>query len=294
MNILVTGAKGQLGSELRHASLGTTRDTYYFTDVEELDITDGAAIRSMVREKNIEIIINCAAYTQVDKAEGEGAEPCELINHHAVAHLAKAMQEVDGWLVHISTDYVFGQEPYNTPCREDQTGTPTGGYGASKLRGEKAILASGVKHLIFRTAWLYSPYGHNFLKTMLALTASRDEVRVVFDQTGTPTYASDLAYAIYQIVEERKYEAHAGIYHYSNEGTCSWYDFAHAIAQLAGHTRCRVFPCYSSDYPSSVKRPAYSVFDKTKFKATFSLPVRHWRDALTACLQEMGIVAPSV
>ncbi|MDO5075114.1 MAG: dTDP-4-dehydrorhamnose reductase [Bacteroidales bacterium] len=294
MNILVTGAKGQLGSELYQASLGTERDTYFFTDVEDLDITDASAIRAMVKDKHIELIINCAAYTQVDKAEGEGADLCERINHYAVRHLAEAMKEVEGWLVHISTDYVFGLEPYNTPCREDQQGTPTGVYGASKLRGEQAILVSGVKHLIFRTAWLYSPYGQNFLKTMLALTASREEVRVVFDQTGTPTYAADLAHAIYHIVEVRQHENHAGIYHYSNEGTCSWYDFAHAIAQLAGHDRCSVLPCYSSDYPSPVKRPAYSVFDKSKFKETFGLPVPHWRDALVACLKAMDIVAPTV
>lgn len=291
MNILVTGANGQLGKELRCASQATRLDYYHFTDVEELDITDLPTLRSFVQRHGIELIINCAAYTNVDKAETEEAELCERINHRAVAHLALVMHEVDGCLVHISTDYVFGNEPYNVPCREDQQGTPTGVYGASKLRGEQAIFRQGVRHLIFRTAWLYSPHGHNFLKTMLALTQSREQVRVVFDQTGTPTYAADLASAIYHIIEERQHLAHEGIYHYSNEGTCSWYDFAHAIGRMAGHSHCQVTPCYSSDYPSPVRRPAYSVLDKSKFKATFQLPIRHWRDALQACLLEMGVVA---
>lgn len=292
MNILITGANGQLGTELRQlVASHPTNDHYLFTDVAELDITNLEAVRHFVQTERVELLVNCAAYTNVDRAETTDQKLCERINHHAVAHLATAMQEVGGWLIHISTDYVFGREPYNKPCGENQQGTPTGIYGAAKLRGEEAIRAVGVQHLIFRTAWLYSPYGKNFLNTMLRLTAQQEQVRVVFDQVGTPTYAADLAAAIHHIITERKYVGHAGTYHYSNEGACSWYDFAHAIAQLAGHTSCRVEPCHSHEYPSPVERPAYSVLDKTKFKETFKLPIAHWHDALAKCLEQMKLIS---
>ena len=231
MNILITGANGQLGNEMRIVSQGS-KDKYIFTDVAELDITNLEAIRTMVREEDVKVIINCAAYTNVDKAE-EDVEFCELLNATAVENLAMAMKEVNGLLVHVSTDYVFGGDPYNTPCMEDKKGTPTGVYGRSKLQGEENIQKVGCHHLIIRTAWLYSEFGKNFVKTMLNLTATKPVLKVVFDQTGTPTYAYDLAAAIYDIVENRKYEGHDGIYHYSNEGVCSWFDFTKMIQQIA-------------------------------------------------------------
>ena len=293
MNILVTGANGQLGNEIRIVAKHSS-DRYIYTDVVEmeghetilLDITSLDAIRQMVHENEIQCIINCAAYTNVDKAETD-EEKCELLNAKAVDNLAIAMREVDGLLVHISTDYVFGSDPYNTPCKEDQKGTPTGVYGKTKLRGEENILASGCHHLIIRTAWLYSEYGKNFVKTMLHLTATKPQLKVVFDQVGTPTYAFDLAAAIYNIVSERKFDGHDGIYHYSNEGVCSWYDFTKAIAEYAGHIGCDIQPCYSDEFPSPVKRPAYSVLDKKKIKETFGLKVPYWTDSLKVCMKNM-------
>ncbi|MCD8266175.1 MAG: dTDP-4-dehydrorhamnose reductase, partial [Prevotellaceae bacterium] len=266
MNVLVTGAGGQLGNEMQLVAKNS-RDCYVFTDVVppylQLDITDGRAVREAAERWQIDCIVNCAAYTNVDRAETDDQLLCERLNALAVENLAKAMKQRGGLLVHISTDYVFGEEPYNTPCQEGQQGTPTGVYGRTKLKGEQAILRSGVEHLIIRTAWLYSEYGRNFLKTMLRLTSERKEVRVVFDQCGTPTYALDLAQAIHHILESRLFKGHCGTYNYSNEGVCSWYDFAHAIAQMAGNTQCRVLPCHSTEYPSPVKRPSYSVLDKT-------------------------------
>ena len=293
MNILVTGANGQLGNEIRIVAKHSS-DRYIYTDVVEmeghetilLDITSLDAIRQMVHENEIQCIINCAAYTNVDKAETD-EEMCELLNAKAVDNLAIAMREVDGLLVHISTDYVFGSDPYNTPCKEDQKGTPTGVYGKTKLRGEENILASGCHHLIIRTAWLYSEYGKNFVKTMLHLTATKPQLKVVFDQVGTPTYAFDLAAAIYNIVSERKFDGHDGIYHYSNEGVCSWYDFTKAIAEYAGHIGCDIQPCHSDEFPSPVKRPAYSVLDKTKIKEIFGLKVPYWTDSLKVCVKNM-------
>lgn len=293
MTILVTGANGQLGNEIRIVAKHSS-DRYIYTDVVEmeghetilLDITSLDAIRQMVHENEIQCIINCAAYTNVDKAETD-EEKCELLNAKAVDNLAIAMREVDGLLVHISTDYVFGSAPYNTPCKEDQKGTPTGVYGKTKLRGEENILASGCHHLIIRTAWLYSEYGKNFVKTMLHLTATKPQLKVVFDQVGTPTYAFDLAAAIYNIVSERKFDGHDGIYHYSNEGVCSWYDFTKAIAEYAGHIGCDIQPCYSDEFPSPVKRPAYSVLDKKKIKETFGLKVPYWTDSLKVCMKNM-------
>ncbi len=290
MNILVTGANGQLGNEIQNVSKNST-DKYIFTDVcdgyEHLDITDINAIREMVQSNHVECIINCAAWTNVDKAETAG-EIVELLNATAPENLAKVMKEVDGLLVHISTDYVFGADPYNFPCKEDQKGTPTGVYGLTKLHGEQKIVASGVKHIIIRTAWLYSEYGHNFVKTMLNLTATKPQLKVVFDQCGTPTYAGDLANAIYDIVENRKYEGQTGIYHFSNEGVCSWYDFTQAIAHYAGNDKCDIQPCHSNEFPSPVKRPAYSVLDKSKIKDTFGIKIPYWTESLKLCLKNLG------
>lgn len=285
MNILVTGANGQLGNCIRNASTGS-EDKYIFTDVAELDITDAGAVYSMVSDNDVKVIINCAAYTNVDKAETD-ITLAEKLNCEAVANLANAIKANDGTLIHISTDYVFGGDPYNTPCREDQKGTPTGVYGLTKLHGEQAIEASGCKALIFRTAWLYSEYGRNFVKTMLNLTATKPELKVVFDQTGTPTYAQDLADAIVNIVSSRKFEGNEGIYHYSNEGVCSWYDFTKAIAKMAGNDSCNIQPCHSDEFPSPVKRPAYSVLDKTKIKETFGLKVPYWMDSLEFCISNL-------
>lgn len=284
MNILVTGANGQLGNCMRNAAKDS-QDNYIFTDVAELDITDAKAVADMVKDNDIKVIVNCAAYTNVDKAESDVAF-AETLNALAVDNLAKAMKANDGTLIHISTDYVFGGEPYNTPCREDQKGTPTGVYGLTKLHGEQAIHASGCKALIFRTAWLYSEYGKNFVKTMLNLTATKPELKVVFDQTGTPTYAQNLADAIHYIIENRKMDGNEGIYHYSNEGVCSWFDFTKAIAEIAGNTSCDIQPCHSDEFPSPVKRPAYSVLDKTKFKTTFGFSVPYWTDSLKHCISK--------
>ena len=287
MNILVTGANGQLGNEMQLVSRQSKKDNYTFTDVcegyEKLDITNLDDIRKAVKEGNIQCIINCAAWTNVDKAETAGPI-VETLNATAPGYLAQAMKEVGGLLVHISTDYVFGGDPYNTPCREDQKGTPTGVYGLTKLHGEQQIEASGADHIIIRTAWLYSEFGHNFVKTMLQLTATKPELKVVFDQTGTPTYAGDLAQAIFDIVENRKHEGRSGIYHFSNEGVTSWYDFTKKIAELAGHTACDIQPCHSDEFPSPVKRPAYSVLDKTKIKETFGISVPYWEDSLKKCM----------
>ncbi|MBO5817814.1 MAG: dTDP-4-dehydrorhamnose reductase [Paludibacteraceae bacterium] len=293
MNILVTGANGQLGNEIRIVAQGS-RDHYIYTDVIEvegvsttlLDITSLDAVRQMVLVNDVKCIINCAAYTNVDKAESDETF-CELLNAKAVENLAVAMKEVDGLLVHISTDYVFGGDPYNTPCKEGQKGTPTGIYGKTKLQGEQNILAVGCHHIIIRTAWLYSEFGKNFVKTMLNLTATKPQLKVVFDQVGTPTYAYDLAAAIYEIINERKYEGKDGIYHFSNEGVCSWYDFTKVIAEYAGNNACDVQPCYSEEFPSPVKRPSYSVLDKTKIKKTFGVTVPYWTDSLRICLKNL-------
>ena len=295
MNILVTGSNGQLGNCLRIASKGSN-DKYIFTDVTELDIdgthisrldiTDAEAVMKMVKDKGVDVIVNCAAYTNVDAAE-DNQNLAELLNATAVRNLAEAVRANDGTLIHISTDYVFGKEPYNIPCREDQKGTPTGVYGMTKLHGEQQIAESGVKALILRTAWLYSEYGKNFVKTMLNLTATQPELKVVFDQTGTPTYAQDLAEAIFNIIENRKFEGNEGIYHYSNEGVCSWYDFTKMIAEYAGNTACDIQPCHSSEFPSKVIRPSYSVLDKTKFKKTFDLEIPYWTDSLKICINNL-------
>lgn len=299
MNILVTGANGQLGNEMRIVAKSLSHN-FLFTDVSQqdgvettyLDITNLDDIRKMVSEHNINVIVNCAAWTNVDGAEDpEKYALVEKLNATAPENLAKAMAEVDGWLVQISTDYVFGKEPYNTPCKEDQKGTPTGVYGATKLLGEQKVIATGCKHMIIRTAWLYSEFGKNFCKTMLALTASKPQLKVVFDQCGTPTYALDLANAIVKMLEKPV----VGTYHFSNEGVCSWYDFTKMIQQIAveletrnqkpeTHGSCDVQPCHSDEFPSPVKRPAYSVLDKTSIKETFGVNVPYWTDSLRKCI----------
>lgn len=291
MNILVTGANGQLGNEVQIVSKQSAKDHYFFTDVcdgyEKLDITDIEKVRAFVKAHEINCIINCAAWTNVDKAETAG-DIVETLNAVAPENLAKVMKEAGGLLVHISTDYVFGGDPYNTPCREDQKGTPTGVYGLTKLHGEQKIEATGCDHVIIRTAWLYSEFGHNFVKTMLNLTATKTMLKVVFDQTGTPTYAGDLANVIFNIVENRKFEGNTGVYHFSNEGVCSWYDFTKMIALLAGHTDCDIEPCHSDEYPSPVTRPAYSVLDKTKIKETFGVKIPYWLDSLKKCMNNIN------
>jgi len=293
-----------LGNEMRIVSQGSA-DKYIFTDVVDatvesvamlqklagskvdistvkLDITDLEAIRKMVRENDVKVIVNCAAYTNVDGAE-TNQELAELLNAQAPKNLAVAMKEVGGLLLHISTDYVFGKEPYNTPCREDQKGTPTGVYGLTKLHGEQNIIASGCNYVIIRTAWLYSEFGKNFVRTMLNLIATRPELKVVFDQVGTPTYAGDLAQAIMTIVGKPQ----TGVYHYSNEGVCSWFDFTKMIAEYSGQTNCDIKPCHSEDFPSPVKRPAFSVLDKTKIKQTFGITVPYWTDSLKKCISNL-------
>lgn len=291
MNILVTGANGQLGNEVQIVSKQSAKDHYFFTDVcdgyEKLDITDIEKVRAFVKAHEINCIINCAAWTNVDKAETAG-DIVETLNAVAPENLAKVMKGAGGLLVHISTDYVFGGDPYNTPCREDQKGTPTGVYGLTKLHGEQKIEATGCDHIIIRTAWLYSEFGHNFVKTMLNLTATKPKLKVVFDQTGTPTYAGDLANVIFDIVENRKFEGNTGVYHFSNEGVCSWYDFTKMIALLAGHTDCDIEPCHSDEYPSPVTRPAYSVLDKTKIKETFGVKIPYWLDSLKKCMNNIN------
>jgi len=326
MNILVTGANGQLGNELRllagrRCPSRLDREAHFlFTDVVDasdesvamlrrlggpgvdmstrrLDITDLEAVRALVREERIDAIVNCAAFTNVDAAESQ-PELAGRLNARAPELLACAMKEAGGLLIHISTDYVFGAEPYNRPCREDQPGTPTGVYGRTKLLGEQAIRRVGCRHVILRTAWLYSEFGKNFVRTMLRLTAERPQLKVVFDQCGTPTYAGDLAEAILTILDRPV----TGTYHYSNEGVCSWYDFAKRIAEMAdqvghdwkvgkdgtgGHSACDIQPCHSDEFPSPVRRPAYSVLDKTLIKSTFGLTIPYWTDSLRRCLASL-------
>ena len=321
MTILVTGANGQLGKEMRIVSKNS-EDSYIFTDVVDaseesiamlkklagddiktdtvhLDITNLDAIRSVVKENDVNVIVNCAAYTNVDAAD-DHQDLAELLNAKAPENLAIAMKEVNGLLVHISTDYVFGGDPYNTPCKENQKGTPTGVYGLTKLHGEQAIQQLGCNHVIIRTAWLYSEFGKNFVKTMLNLTATKPQLKVVFDQVGTPTYAYDLATAITTILEDYKKSltdnlspityAKSGVYHYSNEGVCSWFDFTKMIAQFAGHCACDIQPCHSDEFPSPVKRPAYSVLDKARVKESFGIEVPYWTDSLKSCIRNLHVM----
>lgn len=290
--ILVTGANGQLGNEIRIVAQSSS-DSYIFTDINHidgvettyLDITDLKAVRKIVTEHQVNAIVNCAAYTNVDKAE-EDVALCTLLNRQAPENLAIAMKEVDGLLVHISTDYVFGGDSYNTPYKEEQQGTPTGVYGYTKFLGEQAIQAVGCNHVIIRTAWLYSEFGKNFCKTMMNLTATKPQLKVVFAQVGTPTYALDLARAIAMVLE-RFDGSQTGIYHYSNEGVCSWFDFTKMIAEYSGKTECDVQPCHSDEFPSPVKRPSYSVLDKTKIKKVFGVKIPYWTDSLKQCISNL-------
>lgn len=316
MIILVSGANGQLGNEMRIVTKNSV-DRYIFTDVvnapEEsiamlrklagedintdtvhLDVTNFDDIRAMVKEYGVEVIVNCAAYTNVDAAETHEAL-AEKLNADAVKNLAAAIKEVNGLLVHISTDYVFGGSPSNTPYKEDQKGTPTGIYGMTKLHGEQGIIATNCNYVIIRTAWLYSEFGKNFVKTMLSLTATKSQLKVVFDQVGTPTYALDLAKAISAVIDDYRQEcekynhqwslySNNCIYHFSNEGVCSWFDFTKMIADYSGQTNCDIQPCHSNEFPSLVKRPAYSVLDKTKIKKTFGVAVPYWTDSLKKCI----------
>lgn len=305
MNILITGANGQLGNEMRIVAK-TSSDKYIFTDVNQvegfettyLDITDLDAIRAMVKENDVDVIVNCAAWTNVDACETDEklAALAEKLNADAPGNLAVAMREAGGLLIQISTDYVFGKEPYNVPCKEEQKGTPTGVYGETKLHGEQKIIASGCKHVIIRTAWLYSEFGKNFCKTMLNLTATKPSLKVVIDQAGTPTYAYDLALAIEKIMDDYKAETAAadsetysktGVYHFSNEGVCSWYDFTKMIQHFARQNECDVQPCCSSEFPSPVTRPSYSVLDKTKIKEVFGVKVPYWTDSLQTCINNL-------
>lgn len=334
MTILVTGANGQLGNEMRIVSKNS-EDSYIFTDVVDaseesiamlkklagddirtdtvhLDITNLDAIREIVKENNVNVIVNCAAYTNVDAAE-DHEDLAELLNAKAPENLAIAMKELGGLLVHISTDYVFGGDPYNTPCKEDQKGAPTGVYGLTKLHGEQNIQRAGFDYLIYRTAWLYSEFGKNFVKTMLKLVSIKKQLKVVFDQVGTPTYARDLADAILVAIDDFKQAwnlatgtcnySKSGIYHFSNEGVCSWYDFSKMIQQIAvqletpktieasgTHGLCKVLPCHSDEFPSPVKRPAYSVLDKSKIKSVFSVSVSYWVDSLNKCICNLAFL----
>ena len=287
MNILVTGANGQLGHEMQRVAKSSNHN-YIFTDVadgyEKLDITNIEEIRNMVKNNNVDIIVNCASYTNVDKAESD-YDTANLINNTAAGNLATAMKEAGGTLIHISTDYVF-QGDRNTPCQEDWTTNPLGVYGKTKLAGEAAIATTGCNSIIIRTAWLYSQWGKNFVKTMQSLTATHDTLKVVFDQVGTPTFAGDLADTIAHIINTGQTNK-TGIYHFSNEGVCSWYDFAKMICKLSGNT-CDISPCYSEEFPSPVKRPHFSVLDKRKIKETFGIKVPYWTDSLEVCIKQLA------
>ena len=285
MNVLVTGSNGQLGSHLR--LLGAeSQHRYFFTDIDDLDITRRDAVLNFVLTNGINVVVNCAAYTNVDRAEDEESA-AELVNSLAVRHLADSMKVSGGTLIHISTDYVFGGNGYNTPCNEDATLNPTGAYGRTKMHGEEAIAEVGCHCVLIRTGWLYSEFGNNFVKTMLRITGERDMCKVVFDQVGTPTYAGDLARVIFDMVENESYRGKDGIYHYSNEGVCSWYDFALEIQRQSGRRDCKIQPCHSYEFPSKVVRPPYSVLDKTKIKETFGIEIPHWTVSLAKCMDNL-------
>lgn len=289
MNILVTGSNGQLGNQMRLLG-ATSANRYIYTDVTmpegvetvRLDITNLEDIRRMMRDEQVDVVVNCAAYTNVDKAEDDYAT-ADLINNTAAGNLATACSERGAALIHVSTDYVFKGNGC-LPCTEQQPTDPLGAYGKTKLAGERAIEAAGCDYVIFRTAWLYSAYGNNFVKTMKGLTAEKDSLKVVFDQVGTPTYAADLADIIFKVVEERLYHGRRDVFHFSNEGVCSWYDFTIEIRDICGN-KCDVQPCHSSEFPSKVERPHYSVLDKTKVKSTFGVTVPYWKDSLKKCLE---------
>ena len=282
MTILVTGGNGQLGTALRLASAESCH-RFVFTDVEELDITSGEAVATFFEREKVDVVVNCAAYTAVDLAE-ENEQQADLLNHKAVALLAEKCKRYDATLIHISTDYIFSGDA-NAPYTEEVAPAPINNYGRTKLAGERAVAESGCRHIILRTAWLYSEFGRNFFKTMQSLTATREEVRVVADQIGTPTYAGDLAAAITYIINSEQLDR-CGTYHYSNEGACSWYDFACEIARL-NESNCKVTPCTTEEYPTKAQRPRYSVLDKSKFIATFGVQIPEWHEALKHCIAKM-------
>ena len=286
MKVLVTGAMGQLGRSLaakasEHPSVELLPSDIA-GDCIHLDITSEEEIRSLVVSNGIEAIVNCAAYTNVEGAE-DNAELCNALNADAVAILARVMKETGGLMVQISTDYVFGNDSHNVPIGENVPLSPLGVYGTSKARAEKILESSGARYVILRTAWLYSEYGKNFVKTMLRLTSEQRSLSVVFDQVGTPTYAGDLADAIFRVLESTV----PGLYNFSNEGVCSWFDFSKAIADYSGNTDCDIRPCHSSEFPSKVVRPSYSVLDKTLFKKTYGVAIPYWTESLKKCLANL-------
>ena len=286
MNILITGCNGQLGNEMQVLEKSYPQHTYYNTDVQELDITDKEAIRLFVEENEIDGIVNCAAYTAVDKAE-ENQELCDLLNNVAPGYLATAIERRGGWMIQISTDYVFDGTSH-TPYVETDPVCPNSTYGSTKLAGEQSVQAACGKSMIIRTAWLYSTYGNNFVKTMMRLGKEKPELGVIFDQIGTPTYARDLAVAIFAAIEQG---VKPGIYHFSNEGVISWYDFTKAIHRIAGITDCKVRPLHTCEYPTPANRPHYSVLDKTKIKQTYGIEVPYWEESLKECIERLIIEA---
>ncbi|MBP1637453.1 MAG: dTDP-4-dehydrorhamnose reductase [Bacteroidetes bacterium] len=279
-NILITGSNGQLGNEIRVASGHYSQFQYFFTDVQELDICDKIAIRNFIAENKIDAIVNCAAYTSVDKAEDDVAM-CYKINREAVKNLAEATCEFNLKIIHVSTDYVFDGNS-NIPYTEDMSVNPTTVYGKSKLEGDTELMQICPDAIIIRTSWLYSSFGNNFVKTMLRLGREKDHLNVIFDQIGTPTYAADLADTILKIIASGNLVA--GIYHFSDEGVCSWYDFTRSIHRLAG-IKCNVHPIESKDYPVRTPRPHYSVLNKRKIKKTFSIIIPHWEESLEKCIK---------
>lgn len=285
MRILVTGSEGQLGQCIRDAAADSA-DEYIFNDVDDLDITDCEAVELSFKVNRFDVVINCAAFTDVDRAERQ--ESIALtVNADAVGYIAKAAKDNDMTLIHISTDYVFDGKG-NSPISETATPSPINAYGRTKLKGEKYILESGCNAIIIRTSWLYSEYGHNFVKTMLSLSEHKKSLSVVADQIGSPTYARDLAYAIVRMITDRSYHSKNGIYNYSNQGVCSWYDIAKMTATLAGHDECDIQPCMTKDYPSEVLRPEFSLLDKTKFKHTFDENIPYWIDSLKTCVKRLA------
>ena len=281
-NILITGANGQLGNEMRVLSAEYPEYAYFFTDVAELDICNEQAVMEFVQANNIHVIVNCAAYTAVDKAE-ENVEFCTKLNADAVGYLAKAAEACGAEFIQISTDYVFDGTAH-VPYRETASTCPNSVYGHTKLAGEQNALTLCSRSMVIRTAWLYSTFGNNFVKTMIRLGRERDSLGVIFDQVGTPTYARDLARAIFVAIRQGVV---SGVYHFSNEGVCSWYDFTKAIHRLAGIADCKVKPLHTEEYPTLAKRPHYSVLDKTKIKETYSIEIPYWMDSLQVCISEM-------
>lgn len=284
MNVLITGCHGQLGNEMQQLAKENLQHIYFFTDVEELDITNESAVRDYVLSKNIDCIVNCAAYTAVDKAENN-IDFCNLLNNLAPGYLAKAVEERGGIMIQVSTDYVFDGTNH-IPYTEDTPTCPNSVYGRTKLAGEESVISHCTKSMIIRTAWLYSTYGNNFVKTMLRLGREKDSLGVIFDQIGTPTYARDLAIAIFAAINKGIVP---GVYHFSNEGSISWYDFTKSIHRIAGITSCKVRPLHTYEYPTPASRPHYSVLDKTKIKNTYGIEIPYWEDSLRECINKMEI-----